>query len=294
MMVRRLLIALLLCATARAANSDALVLRDDLHRDVAFPHSPQRLITMLPSITETICSLGRCDRLIATDRYSSWPSQVRALPKTGGLVDPAIEMIVGLKPDLVLVSRSQRSVDRLRELGVPIFALSSDRYADIGRTMRILGQILGVPERAAALERSIDADVHRIGAEQALHRHAQGRAAPSVYFEVDRGPYAAGPQSFIGELLELLGTQNIVTADLGAFPQLNPEYVVRHNPDVIFISAAEGSHLAERPGWETIRAVHDGRLCSFPPAVIDTIVRPGPRVADGMRALARCLGRTAP
>ena len=280
---------LVLCAGA--ARSDALVLRDDLQRDVTISQTPQRVITMLPSLTETVCSLGACDRVVATDRYSSWPAQVRGLPKTGGLVDPAIELIVSLKPDLVLLSRSQRSVERLRELGVPIFALNSDRYADIGRTVRILGRILGVSARADTLEQSIDAEVHRLGNEGTARRHGE---APRVYFEVDRGPYAAGPESFIGELLALLGTRNIVTSDLGAFPHLNPEYVVRQDPDVILISAAEGSHLAERPGWATIRAVREGRLCSYSAEVIDTIVRPGPRVADGMRALAQCLDRAAP
>jgi len=96
---------LALCAASGAAYSDAFVLRDDLQRDVTFHRSPLRIITMLPSMTETVCALGACDRLVATDRYSGWPAQVRALPKTGGLVDPAIELIVSLKPDLVLVYR---------------------------------------------------------------------------------------------------------------------------------------------------------------------------------------------
>ena len=111
---------------------------------------------------------------------------------------------------------------------------------------------------------------------------------------MDRAPYAAGPASFIGELLTRLGARNIVSADLGPFPQLNPEYVVRRNPDVIFISPAEAPHLAERPGWDQMRAVKEGRLCYFSPAVRDTIVRPGPRVAEGMRAIADCLARVAP
>jgi len=289
-----------LCAAPGPTHAEGSVIRDDLGRDIAFSRSPQRVITLLPSATETVCALGACDRLVATDRYSGWPAQVRTLPKTGGLVDPAIELIVGLRPDLVLASRSQRSLDRLRELGVPVFALNSDRYADIGRTLRTVGRILGLPARAEELARSIDGDVRRIGGEEAARLRSDSpgggaaSAPPSVYFEVDRGPYAAGPLSFIGELLGFLGARNIVTPDLGAFPQLNPEYVVRHNPDVIFISAAEGSHLAQRPGWDTIRAVREGRLCSFAADTIDTIVRPGPRVAEGMRALAECLDRQAP
>jgi iron complex transport system substrate-binding protein len=285
-------LALAICAGGRAAAPAGFVIRDDLQHDVAFERSPRRIITMLPSFTETVCSLGACDRLVATDRYSNWPAQVSTLPKAGGLDDAAVELIVSLKPDLVLLSRSQRITDRLRELGITTFTLNTQTYADIGRTAKIIGTILGVPDRAAALDQEINDAVHAIGARAARRRHGDG---PSVYFEVDRAPYAAGPESFIGELLALLGTRNIVTVDLGPFPKLNPEYVVGHDPDVIFFfSPSETAQLAERPGWDRIRAVKERRLCSFTPEVRDTIIRPGPRVPAGMRALAGCLERVAP
>ena len=108
-------------------------------------------------------------------------------------------------------------------------------------------------------------------------------AGPSVYFEVDGPPYAAGPASFIGELLTLLGARNIVTPDLGPFPQLNPEYVVRHDPDVIFVSHAELAHRRRAPGLGSDPRRAEQRVCSFPPTVRDSIVRPGPRVAEGMQ-----------
>ncbi len=275
----------------RAAAGSAFVVRDDLQREVAFVGSPQRIISMLPSLTETVCALGACDRLVATDRFSNWPVQVKDLPKAGGLDDASIEAIVSLKPDLILISRSQRITERLRELGIRTFALETESYADIGRTVTVVGRILGVPERATTLNQNIDAAVREIADRAMARRRGEG---PSVYYEVDHPPYAAGPKSFIGELLARLGARNIGTADLGPFPQLNPEYVVRHDPDVIFVSAAEVPRLAERPGWDRIRAVREHRLCSFSPAVHDSIVRPGPRVPDGMRALAECLERVAP
>jgi iron complex transport system substrate-binding protein len=115
-----------------------------------------------------------------------------------------------------------------------------------------------------------------------------------VYFEVDAAPYAAGESSFIGELLSRLGVRNIVPAELGPFPKLNPEYVVRYNPDVIFVSPKEASTLAQRPGWAGIRAVQERRLCTLSPEERDTVVRPGPRVVEGMRALKECLDKVAP
>lgn len=246
---------------------------------------------MLPSITENVCALDACDRLIATDRFSNWPAQVQALPKAGGLVDAEIEMIVRLKPDLVFLGRSQRISSRLSELGISSFVLEARSYADIGRTVTLIGQVLGLRDRAARLNDSIAHAVREVAGQAAPRSQAGG---PTVYFEVDPGPYAAGTSSFIGELLAMLGAHNIVTPDLGPFPKLNPEYVVRYDPQVIFISPAEAPHLTERPGWDRIRAVRERRLCSFPPDVRDTIVRPGPRVAEGMRSMADCLKREAP
>jgi iron complex transport system substrate-binding protein len=274
-----------------AAPAPPIVVRDDLGHEITLAHPPQRLISLLPPLTETVCALGECGRLVATDRYSNWPDSVKALPKTGGLEDPLIEAIVRLHPDLVLLSSAQRITGRLRELGIESVALDTQTYAHISHVITVIGAILDVPERAAALNRRIDAEVREIG-EQAIA--ARRGPAPSVYFEVDPGPYAAGPESFIGEMLARLGARNIVDANLGPFPKLNPEYVVRRNPDVIFISPADAPHLADRPGWDQIRAVRERRICSFPPDVRDTIVHGGPRIADGMRAIAGCLARMTP
>lgn len=283
--------ALAIVVAARAAHAEAFVLRDDAERQVSFTRNPLRIVTLLPSLTETVCALDACDRLVATDRYSNFPAEAEALPKVGGLDDVTVELIVRLRPDLVLLGRAQRITERLADLGIQSFVLNSETYADIARSIKIVGRILGATARADSLERSIAAAVEAIGAEAVAQHHGP---RPAVYFEVDRAPYAAGPASFIGELLARLGTRNIVTADLGAFPKLNPEYVVRHPPDVIFVAASDSLQLAERPGWGELRAVKERRVCAFPAPVTDTIVRPGPRVTEGMRAIAGCLARFAP
>lgn len=274
-----------------AGAADVHVLHDDSGHELRLEHAPRRIVSLLPSLTETVCALDACDRLVATDRFSDWPAAVRALPKVGGLDDAEFEMIVRLQPDVILLSRTQRISGRLESLGLKAFALDSESYAAIGRTVTLLGELLGEPERAAALERRIEHEV----AEVAERAHVERRgSAPSVYFEVDRTPFAASAASFIGELLERLGAHNIVPADLGPFPKLNPEYVVRRNPDVIIASRADAPHLAERPGWQTIRAVRERHICSIDASERDTIVRPGPRVALGMRVLEDCLERVAP
>jgi iron complex transport system substrate-binding protein len=272
-------------------SAASIVIRDDLGRVITLAGPPRRIISLSPPLTETVCALEECARLVATDRYSNWPALVTTLPKAGGLNDPQIEQIVRLHPDLVLLSSTQRITDRLQEFGIEPFALDTQTYAHIGHVVTMIGTILGIPARAAALNRRIEDEVRQIGDQAKAQRHG---VDPSVYFEVDGGPYAAGTTSFIGELLARLGTRNIVDADLGPFPKLNPEYVVRRNPDVVFVAPADASHLAERPGWDSIRAVREKRICSFAPEVHDTIVRAGPRIAEGMRALADCLARVSP
>ncbi len=266
--------------------------RDDLQRDVHFERPPQRVITLLPSLTETVCALGECARLVATDRYSDWPRSVLALPKAGGLDDAQVETIVSLRPDVVLLSASARVTQRLAQLGVKTFAVEAKTYAGIAHSVSVVARVLGVPSRAAALNQVITSGV------EALSRKAatRGRAShpPSVYFEVDAAPYAAGESSFIGELLSRLGVRNIVPAELGPFPKLNPEYVVRHDPEIIFVSPQEAPALAQRPGWSGIRALRERRLCMLSREARDTVVRPGPRVVEGMRALGECLDKVAP
>jgi iron complex transport system substrate-binding protein len=287
----------LLCATLVGAThptalaAQSVVLRDSAQHELRLDRPAQRIVTLMPSLTETVCALGECARLVATDRYSDWPAAVRSLPKAGGLDDAQIELIVSLAPDVVILAHATRVTERLRDLGVRTFDVQTTTYADIARNVTALGLLLGVPQRAVDLNREIERSVAETAADARDRLHGR---SPRIYYEIDTGPYAAGPQSFIGELLSRLGARNILTADLGPFPKLNPEYVVRENPDVIFVSATELSSLSRRPGWDEIRAIKENRLCPIDAPARDTLARPGPRVADGMRTMAQCLVRVAP
>ena len=104
-------------------------------------------------------------------------------------------------------------------------------------------------------------------------------------------PHGAGEASFIGETLARLGVKNIVPARMGPFPKLNPEFVVRANPDLIMVGARNAIGMAQRPGWGNIRAIKEQRICLFTPEQSDVLVRPGPRMAQGARLMARCLAQ---
>ena len=124
-------------------------------------------------------------------------------------------------------------------------------------------------------------------AAQSLPEKARGA---TVFVEVGRGPYAAGESSFIGETLARLGARNTVAKALGPFPLLNPEFVVRANPDVLmFSSAAPAAAATPYPGWSAMPAVRANRICRFDATQADIVVRPGPRMAEGARILAACL-----
>ena len=265
--------------------------RDDLGRVVNVVQSPKRLVTVLPSLTEIVCALDECSRLVGTDSYSNWPASVRALPKVGGLDDASIEAIAALHPDLVLLSGAERTVERLEALGIRTFVIETQTFADVARNVERIAALLGVPAKGVALRQKIADDVQRT---VAIEAPARGVPGPRVYFEIDSTPYAAGPDSFIGELLTRLGAANIVTRDLGPFPRLNPEYIVRQNPDVMMVLPSEIARIADRPGWNTIRAVREHRVCVFSVADRDVVTRPGPRLADALRILGECLRRVSP
>ncbi len=266
----------------------AVTLQDDRGRTVQLAQPPQRIVSILPPLTEIVCELDQCQRLVGVDRYSTWPPSLSRLPRVGGGLDPNIEAIVALRPDLVLAATSSRAADRLLALGIPVLALEPRTHADVQRVLGKMGIALGVND-AQRIWRHIDAGV--MAAAQSLPPSVR---QTRVYFEVNRGPYGAAEGSFIGETLARLGAQNILPASLGPFPKLNPEYIMRANPDVIMIGERNATDLMQRPGWNNIRAVREGRVCVFPVAESDVLVRPGPRMPEAARLMARCLLDKAP
>ena len=281
-------LGLLMAGLAQAQTSaPAIQVTDDRGRTVTLPRPPQRIVSLLPSLTEAVCALDQCHRMVGVDRYSNWPEVITRLPQVGGGLDPNIEAIVALRPDVVLMATSSRASARLESLGVAVVALEPKTHADVQRVLGKIGQVLAVPD-AQRVWRRIDAAVEV--AAQSVPPAARGAR---VYFEVNRGPYGAGTLSFIGETLTRLGARNILPAALGPFPKLNPEYVVRADPDLIMVGARSVEGLAERPGWSSLRALREQRLCVFSPEESDVLVRPGPRMAEGARLMAGCLASKA-
>jgi len=286
---KNLLLSIAVCFSVVGASASAsIAIKDDRGIEVRLASPAQRVVSMLPSLTESVCALGKCSVLVGVDRFSNWPKSIDALPRLGGIADANIEGIVRLKPDLVLLEKSSPLIARLQSLGISVMAFDVQSMADVQRTLRQLDAVLGSTESGAVWDR-IQLDIAR--ANRAL---SPTQKAARVYFEVNPAPFAAGKTSFIGELLDRLGMQNIATEKMGAFPKINPEYVVQSRPDLIMTTEASPKQLAQRPGWKSIPAIQANRICFFSAAQADVLVRPGPRMGEAAILIADCAMRSLP
>ncbi len=279
------LLGLWLCA----AWAQAVTVQDDRQQTVQIAKPPQRIVSLLPSLTETVCALGQCHKLVGLDRYSNWPESVRPLPRMGGGLDPSIEAVLAQRPDLVLMATSARGAERFQALGLTVLVLEPRTHADVQRVLHTVAQVLGVPKaQSDAVWRQIDAGV--MAAAQSLPPQVKGQ---KIYVEVSPAPYGASEASFIGETLTRLGLRNILPASLGPFPKINPEFVVRAQPDVIIAGDSSRASMLQRPGWTQLKAMQSGKVCAFSPEESDMLVRAGPRMAEGARLMVQCLQRKA-
>jgi len=277
-------------ATTQATSS--FTLKDDRGRVVVIDKAPQRVITLLPSLGEIVCELQACDRLVGVDRYSNWPDRVKSLPQLGGIDDTQLEALIKLKPDLVLLARSARVTQRLESMGIKVVALEPQNQEDMRRVIQLIAGALHLPQpqdRAQILWQSIQQKL-----EAAALRVPAKAKGMRIYFEAGSGYFAAGEASYIGETLKRLGLVNVVTPAMGAFPQVNPEFVVKANPQIIFMGERTATDLKSRPGWQRIEAIAQQRICAFPPAQADIVVRSGPRIPEAADLMVACLKRLFP
>lgn len=276
--------ALLLGALACLSAARAGEVVDDRGRHFVFAQPAARIVSLLPSLSESVCVLDGCGRLVGVDRFSNWPAALAQVPKVGGLEDAQIERIVALKPDVVLAAASSRAVERLEGLGLRVVVLEPRTHADTRRALVAVAEIVGRPGAGDAAWAAIEAQLAAAAAQVPPALRGQ-----RVYFEVGSGPYAAGEASFVGQTLQRLGLANVVPATLGPFPKLNPEFVLRARPALAMGPQASIDELPRRPGWAALPMVAQRRSCAFAPADYDMLVRPGPRLGEGAGRIAACL-----
>jgi iron complex transport system substrate-binding protein len=258
-----------------------LEVRDDLGRTVTLRAVPRRVVALLPSHTETLFALGIGDRVMGVDDFSDYPPEASRLPKLGGLYDAQLEKILALGPDLVLVSESSSAVTPLEQSGLTVWAGSGRTFDDVFRVIESVGKMVDRIDEAARLSEAIREEI------RAIERRVGSRERVSVYYELDTTLYTVGPSSFVGVMLTKAGGSNVIPAGIGDFPKISPEVVIAGNPSIIL--GARPEEVAARPGWSRIAAVQTGRVYAMSDDERRLVTRPGPRLAEAVRTLARRL-----
>ena len=276
-------VTLFLIGFSLAVFAESISVTDNSGVAVSFSKPPERVISLLPSLTESICALGKCSTLVGVDRFSNWPKSIKDLPKLGGMGDINIERIIQLKPDVVLLEKASPVIVRLNGLGIKTFSFDIKSISDEQRALQKLDSILGTSE-SARVWNQIEQEIKRASKqlpskEKSIH----------VYFEVNPAPYAAGGSSFIGEILSQLNLINIIPESLGPFPKINPEFVVQVKPEIILLTGSTVADIQKRPGWSSIPAVSKNRICVFTAEQNDVLVRPGPRMGEAALIISQCI-----
>ncbi len=274
------------CGSADSGAVSAIVVADDAGRTVALAAPARRVFSVIPSVTETIAALDPAV-LIARTRFDRQP-ELAELPALGGTLNPNVEALARMRPDLVVafVDVGQRSVaDRIEALGIPVYRADIETIADLRSHIHRLGTLLGRDEKAEALVDSLDADLDRVAAAVA------GRPVVDVYYSVWHDPpQTTGPGTFIDEVIERAGGRNVFDDAPTAWPQVSLEEIVHRQPRAVVIARHEGGSV-EAPwlrgvGWRDVRAIQERRYLVVDG---DLFNRPGPRVVEAARRMARFL-----
>lgn len=286
-MLRRLAaltLALLLLAPGALARNYPVTVVDDLGRDVTLTAVPERVVSMLPSHTESVCAVGACAALVGVDTYSNYPASVTGLPTLGDAFGPDLEAIVALEPDFVLVDEYSGLQAPLEALGIAVYAGSPQTIAETYDFLTTLGTLLDRETEAAVLVGRLQGELAGVASVLA------GVNGPTVFVELDPTPYSVGPGSYLDELVAAAGGVNVVTAAMGPFPQVDPEYVVLQDPAFILLTDAPfgvtAADVAARPGWGGLTAVVSGRVVEIDQETADVLSRSGPRLGEAVRRLA--------
>ncbi|HEY3218083.1 MAG TPA: cobalamin-binding protein [Candidatus Limnocylindria bacterium] len=271
-------------ATPSAAAFPA-TLTDFQNRSVTILKQPERIVSIGPSITEFLFALGAGKQLVGTDDFSDEPAAARTLDKVGG-IKVNFEKVVSLRPDLVLIVKfSDGTIEKLASAGLLVMVVDPQTVGDVARTATLLGKASGT--EGTALAAQIDQQV-----QQVRSRIAGATTRPRVYHEIDASDptkiFTVGPGSYIADLIDIAGGVNIAAKATSAYPQLSAEEILRSDPEVIVLAAADYSakpeQVAARAGWSAISAVKNRRIGQIAPNLIN---RPGPRVGEAADAYAR-------
>ena len=259
------------------------------------PTPPLKIVSLAPTLTEIVCELGACERLVGVTDYCTHPPRVRTLPKVGGYINPNLETVLSLKPDLVLaLPEHQDTAARLETLGVRVTTLRNWDLQDIFQSIEILGKLLATPEAAQRLS----ADLHKRQA--ALTRLRD--TPPTCLLVLGHGVtdrlikevYVVGRNGFLNEMLQLAGGRNACTQSIPFFPKLGQEALLQIDPDVVIElvpeeRVSETQKALKKAAWKTLshlKAIRNNRYFIINSA---HVLQAGPRYGETLADLVAIL-----
>ncbi len=266
-----------------------MTVTDMAGREVAIPAEPQRIVSLAPSITEILYALNLGDRVAGVTEFCNYPPEATEKPKVGGFSDVNMEKLLEAQPDLVLAASIHipQVVPELEKLGLPVLVVDAHDFPGVLESIRLVGKATGAEEASEALTAQMQERADKVA--QAV----AGRPRPRVYWELDPTLWTVGPGSFVQDLIERAGGENIAANAEAAWVQLSAEAIIAADPEVIFLADHPWGESAEtvraRPGWEKISAVVNGRIVELTQEQTDIVSRPGPRVVDALELIARAL-----
>ena len=259
---------------------------DELGREVAVPDTPGRIVCLAPSITDIVFTLGAGARVAGITDYTKYPPEALAKPSVGGVINPSLEKLASLQPDLVLVIADLNSVDIVRSiegLGFPVFVIQPHGIAGVYKSVQSIGEAINERDRASTLVRSLRAR------EEAVRKRVAGKQSPSLFFVLWPDPLmSAGKGAFITELIEIAGGNSITAGVENEWPRISLETVVAQQPQYLLVvkgTAIDVHNLQNRSGWNSLEALKSGRILY----VDDRINFPSPLAFDALEDLAKQL-----
>ncbi len=254
-----------------------------------------RVVSLAPSATEMLFALGAGESVVGVTDRCDYPPEARQIGRVGGFGAPSVEKMLALAPDLVIATGLERpdATATLRRSGIRFLWLKTGSFTEMFESLRQIGREVDQRERAEQLVTAMQAELDAVAA---ACRHIPLDRRPRVFVELWDDPLTTvGGRSFVDELVTRAGGVNVAREIDSAYPTINPEKVVEWNPDVIVLGymSQKGptESLADRIGWSEITAIRTGRIVSDIP--LEILLRPGPRLVEGVKALSRRLHRTA-
>jgi iron complex transport system substrate-binding protein len=280
-------VCLILCTLFIPLTTTARTVSDQIGREMAVPEDPQRIVTLAASLTEIVYALGQGHRVCGVEQFSDYPPAAQTLPKVGSYINPDVERIVALRPDLCLAIKDgnpRHVVERLVGLGIPVYVVDPRNLKGVIATIQEIGRLINAVPAAEALADDLSRRLQRINFLVTRHQHR-----PRIFLQIGIFPIvSAGSHTFLNELITTAGGLNVAAGKI-TYPKFSREQVLALQPEIMIITSMARGEAFDRvkafwEQWQTLPAARNHKIFLVDSNIVD---RPSPRIFDGLETLFR-------